>query len=336
MKLLCDEKSKLVKRHTESEEAYRLYLQGRYFWNRRHEGGVQRGLEYFQKAIAIDPEYALPYSGTADCYFSLGFFDFLAPKAAFGKCKEAALKAVELDPDLAEAHASLGNALFYFDWDWPVAEAEFRHAISLNPNYAAVHYFYGMFLTAAGKFDDAFAQEGRAMELDPIQPAIRAAQAFTLRLADRIDMAIATSRASIEFDPNFFVSWLNLGQEYALIGKFAEGEKAVRKADDLVGGTSTLILAVLGQVVGLAGKRDEARLILDRILEFRKSKYASAQLIAMFYWLFDEHDAAFEWLERAIEERDHWVCYSRYLPTVREMRSDPRITTLLKEVGFQK
>jgi serine/threonine-protein kinase len=335
VKLLPDEKSKLVKRHTENAEAYRLYLQGRYFWNRRHEGRVQRGLEYFQKAIAIDPDYALPYSGIADCYFSLGFFDFLAPKVAFGKCKEAALRAVELDPDLAEAHASLGNALFYFDWDWPAAEAEFRHAISLNPNYAAVHYFYGMFLTAAGRFDDAVAQEGRAMELDPIQPAIRAAQAFTLRLADRNDEAIATSRASIEFDPNFFVSWLNLGQEYALIGKFADGEEAVRKADDLVGGTSTLILAILGQVVGLAGKRDEARLILDRILEFSKSKYASAQLIAIFYWLFDEHDTAFEWIERAIEERDHWVCYSSNLPAVREMRSDPRFTALLKKAGLE-
>ena len=335
VKLLRDEKSKLVKRHTESEEAYRLYLQGRYFWNRRHEGGVQRGLEYFQKAIAIDPEYALPYSGTADCYFSLGFFDFLAPKVAFGKCKEAALKAVELDPDLAEAHASLGNASFYFDWDWPAAEAEFRHAIGLNPNYATVRYFYGMFLTAAGRFDDAVAQERRAMELDPIQPTIRAAQAFTLRLADRNNEAIATSRASIEFDPNFFVSWLNLGQEYALIGKFAEAEEAVRKADDLVGGTSTLILLILGQVLEPAGKRDEARAILDRMLELSKSKYASAQLIAALYWLFDEKDAAFECLERAIEDRDHWVCYSKYLPAMREMRSDPRFKSLLLKMGLE-
>ena len=335
VKLLPDEKSKLVKRHTENAEAYRLYLQGRYFWNRRHEGKVQRGLEYFQKAIAIDPDYALPYSGIADCYFSLGFFDFLAPKVAFGKCKEAALRAVELDPDLAEAHASLGNALFYFDWDWPAAEAEFRHAISLNPNYAAVHYFYGMFLTAAGRFDDAVAQERRAMELDPIQPAIRAAQAFTLRLADRNDEAIATSRASIEFDPNFFVSWLNLGQEYALIGKFAEAEEAVLKAVDLAGGTSTLILLILGQVLEPAGKRDEARAILDRMLELSKSKYASAQLIAALYWLFDEKDAAFEWLERAIDERDHWVCYSKYLPAMREMRSDPRIQGILRKLGLE-
>jgi serine/threonine protein kinase/Flp pilus assembly protein TadD len=335
VRLLRDERSKLVKRHTESEEAYRLYLQGRYFWNRRHEGGVQKGLEYFQKTIAIDPDYALPYSGMADCYFSLGFFDYLAPKEAFGKCKKAALKAVELDPDLAEAHASLGNAFFYFDWEYPAAEAEFRRAIGLNPNYAAVHYFYGMFLTAAGRFDDAVAQERRAMELDPIQPVIRAALAFTLRLADRNDEAIATGRASIEFDPNFFVSWLNLGQSYALIGKFADGEDAIRKADDLTGGTSTLILGVLGHVLDLAGKRDEARSILNQMLELSKSKYASAQLIAILYWLFNEQDAAFEWLERAIEERDHWVCYQYYLPAVREMHSDPRIQGILRRLGLE-
>jgi len=335
VKLLRDEKSKLIKRHTENEEAYRLYLQGRYFWNRRHEGGVQKGLEYFQKAIDIDPDYPLPHSGMADCYFSLGFFDFLAPNVAFGKCKEAALKAVELDPDLAEVHASLGNAFFYFDWDYPAAEAEFQHAIGLNSNYATVRYFYGMFLTAAGRFDDAVAQERRALELDPIQPTIRAAQAFTLRLADRNDEAIATSRASIEFDPNFFVSWLNLGQEYALIGKFAEAEEAVLKAVDLAGGTSTLILLILGQVLEPAGKRDEARAILDRMLELSKSKYASAQLIATLYWLFDEKDAAFEWLERAIDERDHWVCYSKYLPAMREMRSDPRIQGILRKLGLE-
>jgi serine/threonine protein kinase len=126
VKLLSSQKPRLMKRHTENEEAYRLYLQGRYFWNRRHEGGLQRGIEYFQKAIEADPQYALPYSGIADCYCDLGWYDFLAPKEAFGRCKEAALKALEMDRDLAEAHASLAVALEFFDWDWPAAEREFE------------------------------------------------------------------------------------------------------------------------------------------------------------------------------------------------------------------
>jgi TolB-like protein len=336
VRLLHGDRSKLTKRHTENEEAYRLYLQGRYFWNRRHEGGLQRGIEYFQKAIGIDPEYALPYSGIADCYFSLGFLDFLAPKVAFGKCKEAALRALALDPDLAEAHASLAVAIQFFDWDWPGAEAEFRRAIGLNTNYATVHFFYGFHLTAMGRFDEAIAEHIRAMELDPIQPGIRAAHAFTLWVAGRHDEAIANSRALTEFDPNFFLGWNLLGTSCAEVGRFADAEDAFRKADDLTGGTSTLVLGFLGNELGQAGKQDEARSILHRLLEFRKSKYASAKHIASLYWLLDKQDEAFEWLERGFEERDHWLCYAKYLPNLRGMRSDPRFTAMLKKVGLEK
>jgi len=332
VKLLKGEESKLTKRHTENEEAYRLYLQGRYFWNRRHEGGVQRGIEYFEKAIAIDPEYALPYSGIADCCFSLGFLDFLAPKLAFGRCKEAALKALEMDPDLAEAHASMAVAVQFLDWDWPGAEAEFRRAIGFNPNYAAVHYLYAPFLAAMGRFDDAVTEQRRAMELDPIQPAIRAALAFISRIAGRYDEAISSSRALIEFDPNFFLGWLNLGNSCTDAGKFADAEVALRKADDLTGGTSTLVLGHLGYALGQAGKRDEARAILNRLLEFRESKYASAELIASLHWLLGNQDAAFEWLERAFEERDHWLCYAKYQPDLRGMRSDPRFQDILRRL----
>jgi serine/threonine protein kinase/Flp pilus assembly protein TadD len=332
VKLLRGDRSKLVKRHTENEEAYRLYLQGRYFWNRRHEGGMQRGLEYFQKAIEADPEYALPYSGIADCHYSLGWFHFLAPKVAFVKCKEAALKALEMDPDLAEAHASLAVALQFFDWDSSGAEAEFRRAIALNPNYATVHHFYSLSLTARGRFDEAIAEQTRALELDPIQPIIRAAHAYTLWVAGRSDEAVADSRALAEFDPNFYIGWLLLGVSCAEVGRFADAEDALSKADDLTGGASTFVLGSLGYALGLAGKRDEARSILDRLLELRKSKYASADLIASLCWLLDEKDAAFEWLERAIEERAYRLCYAKYMPTLRRMDSDPRFQDILRRL----
>ena len=334
VRLLRGDRSKLTKRHTENEEAYRLYLQGRYFWNRRHEGGIQRGLEYFQKAIAADPEYAPPYSGVADCHYSLGWFHFLAPKVAFVKCKEAALKALEMDPDLAEAHASLAVALFFFDWDPPGAEAEFRRAIAINPNYATVHHFYSLSLAARGRFDDAIAEQMRAMELDPIQPIIRAAHAYTLWVADRRDEAVADSRALTEFDPNFWIGWVLLGVSCAEVGGFADAEDALRKADDLTGGASAFVLGSLGYARGLAGKRDEARSILNRLLELRKSKYASADMIASLYWLFDEKDAAFEWLERAIEERAYRLCYAKYMPTLRRMNSDPRFQEILRRLGL--
>jgi serine/threonine protein kinase/Flp pilus assembly protein TadD len=332
VKLLKGEEAKLVKRHTANEEAYRLYLQGLYFWNRRHEGELQRGIEYFQKAIAIDPEYALPYSGIADCCFSIGFLDFLAPKEAFGRCKEAALKAVKLDADLAEAHTSLAAALLFFDWDWPGAEAEFQRAIGLKSSYATARFLHGFCLSAMGRFDDAIAEAKRAVELDPIQPGIRAAHAHSLWLAGRYNEAKTASRALTEFDRNFFLGWLLLGQSYAEVGGFAEAEDAFRKADAVTGGTSTLVLGLWGHALGLAGKRDEARSILDRLLELRKSKYASAQNIASLYWLLDKQNEAFEWLEKAIEERDHWFWYAEYHPHLRGMRSDPRFQEILRRL----
>ncbi len=333
VRLLRGDRSKLTKRHTENEEAYRLYLQGRYFWNRRHEGGLQKGLEYFQKAISIDPDYALPYSGMADCYFSLGFYNHLAPKVAFGKCKDAALKAIELDPDLAEAHASLAVGIQFLDWDWQGAEAEFRRSFGLNPNYAVSRYFYGVYLTAMGAFDDAIAQDRRAIELDPTQPVIRTAHGFTLIVASRLEEAIATSRAVIEYDPTFFGGWLNLGVAYTGIGMFEEAEAALRTADDLMGGTSTLVLGRLGIALALSGRLAEARAILNRLLASRESRYASACTIAALYWLLGEVDEASEWLKKAMEERDHWLVYSKYDPTVRRLRSDPRFQDVLRRLG---
>jgi len=332
VKLLEGEESKLTKRHTENQEAYRLYLQGRYFWNRRHEGGMQQGLEYFQKAIAADPEYALPYSGIADCYFSLAWFTFLSPKVAFAKCKEAALKALEMDPDLAEAHASLAHVLMFFDWDPIGAEAEFRRALALNPNYAAAHHFYSLLLTARGRFDEAIAEQTRAMELDPIQPIMRAAHAHTLWIADRRDEALAESRALTEFDPEFWIGWVALGVSFVEIGRFAEAEDALRKADTLMAGASTYALGSLVYALSPAGKRDEARSILSRLLDIRKSKYVSADMIASMYWLLDEKDAAFEWLERAIEERAYRLCFAKYLPMLRIMDSDPRYQEILRRL----
>jgi serine/threonine protein kinase/Flp pilus assembly protein TadD len=334
VRLMRGDRSKLTKRHTENEEAYRLYLQGRYFWNRRHEGGLQRGLEYFQRAIAIDPEYALPYSGVADCYFSLGFYDYLAPKVAFGKCKESALKALELDPDLAEAHASLAVGIEFLDWDWPGAEAEFRRSIDLNPNYAVSRYFYGVCLTAMGRFDEAVAEELRAIELDPIQPVIRTIHGFTLIIARRIDEAIASARAVTAYDPTFFGGWLNLGLVSGEVGKFADAEKANRKAHDLTGGTSTLVIGQMGITLALAGKRDEARPILDRLLAARDSRYAAASIIATLWYLLDRLDEASEWFGRAMEERDHWLCYLKHHPNLRGLRSDPRLRGILRNLGL--
>jgi TolB-like protein/Tfp pilus assembly protein PilF len=336
VKLLQNEKSKLVKRHTENEEAYRLYLQGRYFWNRRHEGGLQRGIEYFQKAIEIDPEYALPYSGIADCYYDLGWFDFLAPKDAFGKCKETSLKALEMDSELAEAHTSLATALQYADWDWPGAEAEFRKAISLNPNYATAHHYYSLLLAVQGKFDEGIAESERAVALDPIQPIVRNTRVFHLYIAGRYDEAMEYCRALVDFDPNLFASWSIMGSVLTELGRFAEAENAFRKANVLVGGQSTLILGSQGYALARDGRHDKAREMLDTLSGIKQSRYVSAQLIASIHSALGELDTAFEWFERGFKERDHWVMYARHLPMLRDMRPDPRFPDIIRRLRLDK
>jgi serine/threonine protein kinase/Tfp pilus assembly protein PilF len=332
VKLLSSEKSKLVKRHTENEEAYRLYLQGRYFWNRRHEGGLQRGIECFQKAIEIDPEYALPYSGIADCYYSLGWYDFLGPKEAFGKCKEMALKSLEMDPDLAEAHTSLAGALKYADWDWPGAEVAFKRAISLNPRYPTAHHFYSLFLAIKGKFDEAIAESERAMELDPLQPVIQSSRVYILYLACRYDEMMERCRALIDFDPNLFSAWQLMAIVLTEFGRFAEAEDAFKKAQELAGGHSTLVLGQFGYMLARAGKRDEARATLGNLLELRRSKYVSAVMIGAVHLALGEMDAAFEWLEKAFEEQDHWLCYVKTLPMIHELRAVPRFPSYLRRL----
>jgi serine/threonine-protein kinase len=332
VRLLRGDRSKLIKRHTENEEAYRLYLQGRYFWNRRHEGGLQRGIECFGEAIAIDPEYALPYSGVADCYYDFGWYDYLPPREAFGKCKKAAMKALELDPDLAEAHASLAVALQFFDWDWVAAEAEFKRAIELNPKYASAHHFHSMFLAGVGKCEEAIAEAKRARDLDPIQPVIRLSLGWNLYCAGRHVDAAEHGRAMIEFDPNFFAAWIVLGLASAELGRYTEAEEAIEKGDVLAGGTSTLVLGIKGQVAALAGKREEARAILDRMLALRSSRYVSALLISSIYSNLGETDLAFEWLERAFEERDHWLVYARTLSIMRLMCPDPRFQAIMSRL----
>jgi len=332
VKLLKGEESKLKKRHTVDEAAYRLYLQGRYFWNRKHEGGIQRGIEFFRKAIAADPEYALAYAGLADCYMVLGWYDFLAPKEAFGKCKEAALKALAMDPDLGEAHASLAAVISFFDRDWRGGEVEFRLAIGLNPSYAFARQAHSNFLTALGKFDEALAEQARALEFDPVQPAHRVARAFTLCLVGRRDEALAEASALTGEEPNLWTGWLMVGITCAEVGRFADAENALRKADELTGGASTRVLGVTGVVLARAGKFDEARSVLNRLLELRRSKYASATYIASLFLLLGDQDAAFEWLDKGIEEGDMWLCFARYDPNLKGARSDPRFQEVLRRL----
>jgi len=330
------EKDLLLKRYTEDFEAYNLYLKGRYFWNKRTEQGYQKSLEYFQKAIEKDPIYALAYTGIADYYNLLGYYDYIPPKEAFLKARAAANKALEIDDTLAEAHNSLAMVKENYDWDWEGAEREYKRAIELNPSYATAHQWYAGYLRAMGRHEESIAENKKAQELDPLSPSIGTALGTNFISARQYDQAIEELQKVFEMDPDYMVAHFFMGLAYTGKGMYKEAIAEAQKALDLSGGEDTLIKAFLGVLYSLSGKRDEAKNVLDELYELSKQKYVSSWAIALIYAALGQKDQAFEWLEKAYEERDHWLPSIKVLPLLDSLRSDPRFKALLKKMDLEE
>ena len=325
---------RLTKRYTENTQAYQLYLKGRYYWNKRTEEGIKKGIEYFQQAIEKDPGYALAYTGLADCYNMLGWYSYLPPKEAFPKAKAAAAKALEIDDTLAEAHASLAYAKAFYDWDWLDVEREFKRAIELNPNYAMGHLWYaGGYLAAMGRLEEAITESKRAQDLDPLLLIINAFHGWWLYFARQYDQAIEQERKTLELDPNFAPAHWVLGQVYEQQERFevaiAEFQEAVTHS-----GGSTMMRAALGRAYAVAGKRDEALKMLNELKERAKRSYVSPVGIAIIYVGLGEKEQAFSWLEKAYEDRSTWLIFLKVEPRFDPLRSDPRFQSLLRRMNF--
>jgi len=334
--LVGNEKDLLVKRHTENLEAYNLYLKGRHFWNKRTEEGLQKSLAYFQQAIEKDSAYALAYAGIADYYNMLGWYYFLPPKMAFPKARDAAKRALELDKYLAEAHTSLAHVNEYFDWDWLSAEKEYRRAIELNPGYATAHQWYAEFLSAMGRHEEAIAVGKRARELDPFSPVIGTNLAGFFFVGGQIDRAIEEYKNVLEMEPDFVIAHVFIAYPYVLKGAYQEAIAEVQKAIDLSGRDTPRILITLGYIYAISGEEDKAERILDELKELSKQTYVSSWGIALIHVGFNQKDLAFEWLEKAYEERDVWLIYLRVIPMLDSLRPDPRFTALLEKLGLDK
>jgi serine/threonine protein kinase/Flp pilus assembly protein TadD len=334
-RLTTKEKHGLEKKPTEDIEAYNIYLKGRYFWNLRTEKGFQKSLKYFQKAIEKDPTFALAYSGIADYFNLLGYYDLLPSREAFPKAKEAAEKALEMDETLAEAHTSLGWVKTIFGWDWPGAKRSFKRAIELNPGYATAHHWYGAFLMAVGRFDESIAEVSRAQELDPASLALSGTMGAILWMARRYDDSIEELHKSIEFDPNFYVPHWYLAYPYLLKGLYDEAIAEAQKALELSDGRPILI-GSLGHAYALSGRDAEARSVLSEIIELSKKIYVPPYGIALIYVGLDEKDKALELLEKAFEERDHWLYQLKVTPYLDSLRSDPRFKALLEKMGLSE
>jgi serine/threonine-protein kinase len=335
VKLLGTDEKAIVSPGTENVQAYELYLKGRYFWNKRNEESVRRGIEYFQQAIELDPSYVLAHVGVADSYNILGFYDLMPPREAFARAKAAATRALELDDTLAEAHTSAGYVEFYHDWNWVGAERSFKRAIELNPNYSIAHQFYANYLDQVGRTAEAERQWENALQLDPLSLIINAGLGWHHYFARRFDEAISALRKALEMDETFVPGNVWLGLACAQRGAFEESiaalTAAVRYSHE-----SPATVAELARAHALAGKEDHARKLLAQLQQQGDERYVPPYEIAGVHLALGELDLAFSLLEQAFHERSHSLAFLKVDPRFDTARDDPRYTALLRRVGFEE
>ena len=316
-------------------EAYESYLKGRYFWNKRTGDGLKVALAYFKQATEEDPKYAQAYSGLADTYALLGDWQYavVTPKEAFPKAKAAAIKALELDSSLGEAHNSLAFVLDGFDWDFDSAGKEFQRAIELSPGYATAHHWYAWHLSLLGQFDDAIAEMRKAVNLDPLSLIINADLAELLDVAHSYDESIRQSRKTIEMDPNFALAHNQLAQAYLQKHRYDEAVVEMQKAVQLSGDSPTCI-ANLARAYVASGKRSEALKLLGDLKKRSNPGYSNAPEIAVIYTSLGDTDQAMNWLEKGYEERFNPGVLLR--PGFDSLRSDSRFQNLVYRIGLPK
>jgi TolB-like protein/DNA-binding winged helix-turn-helix (wHTH) protein/Tfp pilus assembly protein PilF len=331
--LTPQEKAALKNAQVVDPDAYQSYLKGRYFWNKRTADGLKVALAYFNQAIEEDPKYAQAYSGLADTYALLGDWQYavMTPKEAFPKAKAAAIKALELDSTLGEAHNSLAFILDGFDWDLDSGGREFRRAIELNPGYATAHHWYAWHLSLLGRYDEAIVEMKKAENLDPLSLIINADLAELLVLAHSYDESIRQSRKTIEMDPNFALAHNQLAQAYFQKHMYDEAVAELQKAVQISGRSPTCV-ANLARAYVASGKQSEAIQLLSELKKRSSPGYSNAAEIAMIYASFGDMDQAMNWLEKGYEERFNPGVLLR--PGFDPLRSDPRFQSMLHRIGL--
>ncbi|HSE21009.1 MAG TPA: winged helix-turn-helix domain-containing protein [Pyrinomonadaceae bacterium] len=322
-----------ARHYTESNEAYQLYLKGRFHWNKRTAEALNKAIEYFNEAIAKDPNFALAYAGLADCYVVPA--NRMAPKDAMPKAKTAAIRALELDETLAEAHASLGRVFAAYEWDWKNAEKEYKRALELNSQYAIAHQWYGGYLSVMGRSNEAIAERKQALELEPLSLTIN----FELGLGyyyDRdYDRAIDQFQKTLELDQEFPAALNFLPAAYEQKGMYSEAIAGFKKALPLsVGGEWTLSRAGLGHVLAVTGKRPEALAVLNELERISRQEYVTPTSIALIYAGLSDKDQAFAELQKGYEQRAFQLQWIKLDPRWDSLRSDPRFHDLIRRMGM--
>ena len=333
VKLTGEQKQRLARRNTEDAEAYRFYLKGRYYWNKRSPEGMQKAASYFQQAIDKDPGYALAYAGLADTYVYLSFFNMVAPRDAMPKAKTAAAKALEIDDHLAEAHVSLGYISYTYDSDWPAAGKQFDQALVLDPAYTRAHIFYPFYLSSRGQSQEAVTVAKSALDLDPASPSLSHSLAVQFYLTRQFDQAIEQCRKTLEMDPNFAVAYAVLGQTYLAKGMNSEAAPVLEKYSALSQG-SVDSLALLGYSQARRRKKSQALRTIDELKETSKNSFVPSFYFALVYAALEDKDQAFMWLEKGYDERFARFAYLKLEALWDPLRSDERFRDLVRRVGI--
>lgn len=324
------DQERVAKRFTENSEAYQFYLRGRYCWNRRTPEDIRKGYRYFQQAIEKDAGYALAYSGLADCYSHLCSFGAIAPKEAWARAKAAAAAAVALDPDLAEAHTSMAFVRAFADWDWESSDREFQQALELDPRYWVAPYWWGMTLVARGRYEEADRWITKAYELEPLSSVIAHGAAFNLVVSRRYADAIQVCLKAIDIAPDYPLLRLHLGIAYEQESRCEEATAEFEKVFKLVAG-EPIAVAPLAHAHAKAGRQQEAREILQNLLDQVRARHVDKYSVALVYAALGEHDLAIDWLARAASERCAWFTFmANGDPRLDRLRSDPRFEALLR------
>jgi TolB-like protein/DNA-binding winged helix-turn-helix (wHTH) protein/Tfp pilus assembly protein PilF len=315
-------------------EAYEAYLKGRFYWNKRTVPALQTAKGYFEEATQKDPHYALAYAGLADVYDVLGsgVAAALPPREAMRQARQAAMKAIQLDESLAEGHTSLAGINFSFDWDWGGAESEFRRAIELNPNDVTAHFWYAQLLLALGRWDEALASDNRAAHLDPVAPVFVEFRGAIFHNARQYEKEVEQLKEALHLDPNYFLIHYDLGRAYEQLGNYEQAVNEFQKAIELSGGDLTSE-ASLAHVYAVSGKKAKAEKILNALKQKITGNNLSYQIADVYIGL-GQQDQAFEWLEKAYEDRSGWLTWIAIEPKLDPLRSDPRFADLLRRMNL--
>jgi eukaryotic-like serine/threonine-protein kinase len=334
LKLTGQQKERLNRHNTENTEAYQLYLKGRFYWNKRSEDGFRKAVESFERAIDLDPEFALAYAGLADCYGLLSNWGFIPPKEGYVKAQEAETRALALDDELAEAHTSLAFISVNYNWNFPLAEKEYKRAIELNPNYATAHHWYSLYLSQMGRSEEAINEMQKALQIDPLSAIINSNLGYTYYLARRYDPAVDQLKRTLDLIPNFGLAYQYLGLSYVEKRMFSESLAFLEKANQ-ASPEYHAFRASLASTLAKSGNLPEAEKYLQDLESTSRRRYVSPVDMAYVFAAMDRKDLAFELLEKAYSERSDLLVYMKVEPRYDPLRQDPRFDDLIRRIGLR-